>query len=156
MPHPALLLALSLLAGCTPKEAPRESPRSPERPEPSPAAADVDVDVTPEDDVLRAVLTDERFAMYLHPDAPGRVPVVVCGPARPTNLGFELFGAPVESKERADPDDGAACAEIMQLSVDGDAAAVELRYAVEGIVGSFHLERRGGRWSVGTASLTER
>jgi hypothetical protein len=167
----SIALGLLLVSACRGHEAspPRDSapPAAADARASAPAtpAADADADadatasaapdtVAPDHaGVLAAVLDHPPFSQYLHPDAPGRVPVVVTGIDTPDPLGLERFGEPVVVRS-AHAGSGPVV-QFTRWSVDGDAADVRLNYAVEGVVASFTLARTGGAWSVTSAEIAE-
>ncbi len=155
----ALLSCLQALLACRPADPHATLPREEPAPEasPPPAAAAPEAAPAKNDDaeILRAVLTHERFAMYLHPDVAGRVPVVVSGEARPRGpVDLELHGAAVSIVDTAPAD--AAVVLISTWSIEGDTAHVALGYPIEGVVASFDLARSDAGWRVTEADVAER
>ena len=123
----------------------RDVPPAPEEPLTSLAPGDVDP-------IVAAVLQHADVAMYLHPDAPGRVPVRVAL-AAPYDRGpvqLSLYGAPV--KLAGNGDRGAV---QLTLKPHGDRVKVEVKYDPEGIFGSVDLERVEGTWRATAAKIYE-
>jgi len=161
------VLLFLLGGGCAPETSTQVSPSpssaAPKRAANEPVVDDADttppaaVEASPDDAILKAILTDDRFAMYLHPDVAGRVPVVVSGKARPPTVSLELHGAAVETKPPENLAPEQAFVDIGTWSVEEDRASVELAYEIEGVAASFDLERDGaGRWIVTAARVVER
>lgn len=123
----------------------RDKPPAPEPTLTTLAAADVDP-------IVAAVLQHPDVAMYLHPDAPGRVPVrvSVAAPYDKASLNLTLYGAAVKTAGLGDR--GAV---QLVLKPQGDKCQVEVRYAPEGIFGSVDLERVGGAWKAKGAKIYE-
>ena len=157
----ALLLVVSACRAPdapTSESPPAKAPRAeePEGPATSPSAPAPTDHASPTDAILAAVLTHEQFAMYLHPDVPGRVPVIVSGAARPNAVSLELHGAAVISQPPEKLAAEQAFVDIERWSVEGDRANVVLAYEIEGVGASFRLEREAsGRWVVTSADVAE-
>lgn len=106
-------------------------------------------DMTP---VVQAVLDAPALQPYLHPEAEGRVPVVVV--SRLELNGLRKFEAPVRVTDTAPPDE--AWLEITDVQPIPDGYAVAIRYAVEGLTGRFEVTRDGGGgWIARHHELTE-
>ena len=157
-----LLLATACRAPEAPTPAPSpsaeelEAPAAPASEDPKSPAPVVAAETSPTDAILEAILTDDRFAMYLHPDVAGRVPVVVSGAARPEDVSLELHGAAVltEPPESLTPEQ--AFVDITGWSVEDDRANVTLEYEIEGVAASFALQHEpSGRWVVTSADVAE-
>jgi hypothetical protein len=102
--------------------------------------------------IVAAVLQHADVAMYLHPDAPGRVPVRVAlaAPYDVAPIDLNLYGAPVAVANAGDR--GAV---QLVLKSHGDHCHVEIKYDPEGIFGSVDLERRDGAWKATGAKIYE-
>jgi hypothetical protein len=102
--------------------------------------------------VVAAVLQHRDVAMYLHPDAPGRLPVRVALDAAYAQAALDvaLYGAPVQ---RVDAGDTGAVQLV--LEPNGDKVHVELVYRPEGIFGTLDLARTDGAWRVVAAQVME-
>jgi hypothetical protein len=102
--------------------------------------------------IAAAILRHPEVAMYLHPDAPGRVPVKVGidAPYDAVPLAFTLYDAPVKTVAYADMD-----AVRLTMRGYGETAKASVRYAPEGIEGSVELARVDGAWTVTGAHIFE-
>lgn len=151
-----LLLATACRAPEAPTSGPPPSAEQAEAPAPEAPKEPIVAEASPTDAILEAILTDDRFAMYLHPDVAGRVPVVVSGTARPEVVSLELHGAAVESRPPEDVAPEQAFVDITAWTVEGDRASVRLAYAIEGVAASFALQHEpSGRWIVTSANVAE-
>ena len=119
-----------------------------------PAPAEPLTALAPEDvsPIVAAVLQHQDVAMYLHPDAPGRVPVRVelAEPYATANVQLELYGAPVRQSR-----DGDRSAVQLTLKPHGERVKVEVKYDPEGIFGSVDVERVDGAWKATGAKIYE-
>jgi hypothetical protein len=107
--------------------------------------------------VIAAVLDSRPMAMYLHPEVEGRVPVAIGGPAL-AGATIEVIaqGQPAKACSDAAADPEAACVIFERIDIAEPTAQVELRYPIEGVVGTFRLERDGEGWRIMKADLAER
>jgi hypothetical protein len=124
-----------------------------------PAAVDPDAGV-PEVELSRAelnavvghVLVHPEVAKYLHPDAPGRLPVRVAlaAPYSSAKLEVDVYG---EAVRRARPSNDAAVHLTIRATQNG--AKVTLAYPPEGIHGTLRMEREGRQWRITEAKIIE-
>lgn len=118
---------------------------------PEPAAATTDTDA-----IAHAVLTHESFAMYLHPEVPGRLPVRVSSSVTlPDPLTTKVEGRPVEWVAASAVAASQPVVVFTKWKVAGKKADIELTYAIEGVAGTFGLRRDGDAWLVDQASVAE-
>jgi hypothetical protein len=104
--------------------------------------------------VLQLVLDHPRLQPFLHPKLPGRVPVTVFVRAPVPGITAEKFGAPVRILT-SDSHLAPAVIRLTRFSVSDGAAAVSLHYPIEGVRGSFRLQRDGRIWRVTDADVHE-
>lgn len=148
------LTAAALSHGCA--ESQPQEPRV--QPPPGPASASSSTTSTATQDaqsVLQAVVDLDALAPFLHPEAPGRVPLTLAIPSAPPGIALTRFGQPVRVVASA-PGGDAPCLEITALELQGDRATVSFSYPIEGVVGSAELSRNQGRWAVVRRSVAER
>lgn len=109
----------------------------------------------PSPELLKATLAAPEVQAYLHPDAPGRKPLVVATTDF-VHTPFEVLGHPIvlKSPELA-RSDGGPFLEVVAVSVDGEQGTLTFRFEVEGISGKAALELRDGRWRPQTVSIVE-
>ncbi|MEM6989552.1 MAG: hypothetical protein AAF721_03615 [Myxococcota bacterium] len=170
MHHRATIAAAALgscLLGCTAppaKSEPAAAPGEPSDAEPvpsptgstaGPAAPDPASAKSSADSLLTAALSHPDFAMYLHPEVPGRVPVVVTGFTDPEGRTLVLDGTPLVLASAPPPND-AAFVDVGSWAVRGGVAKLELEYAVEGVSAQFKLQRSPKGWVVSDVSVAER
>lgn len=105
--------------------------------------------------VLQAIVDLDALAPFLHPEAPGRVPLTLAIPSAPPGIALSKFGQPVRVVASA-PGGDAPCLEITAFELQGDRATVSFSYPIEGVVGSAELSRNQGRWVVVRRSVAER
>ena len=105
--------------------------------------------------VLQAVLDHARLRPFLHPESPGRVPVIVFIRGAAADISAQKFGAPVRVLT-TDSRLQATVIRLTRFSVTEDTAEVALAYPAEGVQGSFTLRRAGSVWRVTDAEVHER
>lgn len=128
--------------------------------EPAPSTPAPLASIAPDD--ARALVVETlglaELQRYLHPEAPGRIPLRLVAEGVPAEAlaGVELFGAPIEVTTLAAA--RASNGPFLELSLRSrgpDSAAVSVRYAVEGIVGDVKFSRTGRTWLPGPVSIRE-
>lgn len=102
--------------------------------------------------ILQAVIDAPALQPYLHPDQPGRTPLVVVAP-NPDGLDLRKFGQPVVVKGKPVADK--AFLEFTRIEETSGGYVVEFRYAIEGLSGRFDLRREGEGWVVDKHELNE-
>ncbi len=104
--------------------------------------------------IVGAVLRHKDVAMYLHPEAAGRVPVRVAFKppfdGRPVNL--QLYGAQVVTERY---ESGSADALGLAPSCTATQCTVEVSYKPEGIFGQVMLQKQNGQWQVSSTNILE-
>src|SRR5216117_721375 len=103
--------------------------------------------------VLKLIVEHPALAPYLHPEAPGRVPLVVSDHLLEPGVTPSRFGQPlriVHDRElRTEPH-----LRILSFEVDGSRAKAVVEYKVEGVQAVFDLRRDAkGWWTVVDAKV---
>lgn len=104
------------------------------------------------DQIVSAVLAHPEVSKYLHPEVPGRVPVVVrlAAPYESEALRVEAFGQAVRAAKSEQP--GAVS---LKVAATGAACRVDVKYRPEGIFGHVDLALVDGAWKVTDATIYE-
>jgi hypothetical protein len=104
--------------------------------------------------VLKLIVEHPVLAPYLHPDAAGRVPLVVSDHLLEPGVTPSRFGQPL----RIVPDREVGTQphlRILSFEVDGSRAKAVVEYRVEGVQAVFDLRRDAkGWWTVVDARVT--
>jgi len=104
--------------------------------------------------VLKLIVEHPVLAPYLHPDAAGRVPLVVSDHLLEPGVTPSRFGQPL----RIVPDREVGTQphlRILSFEVDGSRAKAVVEYRVEGVQAVFDLRRDAkGWWTVADANVT--
>jgi len=104
--------------------------------------------------VLKLIVEHPVLAPYLHPDAAGRVPLVVSDHLLEPGVTPSRFGQPL----RIVPDREVGTQphlRILSFEVDGSRAKAVVEYRVEGVQAAFDLRRDAkGWWTVVDAKVT--
>jgi hypothetical protein len=105
--------------------------------------------------VLKLIVEHPALAPYLHPEAPGRVSLVVSDHLLEPGVTPSRFGQPLRIVH--DRDVGALPhLRILSFEVDGSRARAVVEYRVEGVQAIFDLRRDSkGWWTVVDAKLVE-
>lgn len=105
-------------------------------------------------DVIAQVLAYPSFAMYVHPEARGRVPVKVAllGAHVDREPEAVAFGEPIEVTQDQNELQKAV---LLALERRGDRCLVQLGYPPEGVRGTLYVQRVASAWRVMEARLFE-
>jgi hypothetical protein len=105
--------------------------------------------------VLKLIVEHPALAPYLHPEAPGRLPLVVSDHLLEPGITPSRFGQPLRIVH--DRDAGALPhLRILSFAVDGSLAKAVVEYKVEGVQAVFDLRRDSkGWWTVVDAKVVE-
>ena len=105
--------------------------------------------------VLKLIVEHPVLAPYLHPEAPGRLPLVVSDHLLEPGVTPSRFGQPLRIVH--DRDVGTLPhLRILSFEVDGSRAKAVVEYRVEGVQAIFDLRRDSkGWWTVVDAKLVE-
>ncbi len=103
--------------------------------------------------VLKLIVEHPALAPYLHPEAPGRVPLVVSDHLLEPGVTPSRFGQPLrivpDRELRTEPH-----LRILSFEVDGSRAKAVVEYKVEGVQAVFDLRRDAkGWWTVVDAKV---
>lgn len=107
--------------------------------------------------LLQTLLDSPELRAYLHPQEPGRLPVVVAISPMPNAAPPLLaFGQPVVFKSpEAARGDGGPFLEITMVSFDGSRARILFELEFEGIQGDTSFELRDATWHILRVSIVE-
>ena len=107
--------------------------------------------------IVVQVLNHPKLQQFLHPEAPGRVPVVISAHLVDPRLSLRKFGKPVRiiPDSRLKNGDGAFL-RFDNYSVKQNIAMVGIRYKAEGVGGDFRFRRSNdGSWKLIKAEVWE-
>ena len=104
--------------------------------------------------IVSAVLNHPDVSIYLHPEVPGRVPLVVAigKPYSYRNIDVSMFGE--EIVVTTDPADLKKAVKL-RISCDTGKCLVKIGYDPEGIFGEIELTPTDDEWSVTKAVIYE-
>ena len=142
----AAVLATCLLAGSSWQRAVAQTlrPATPNR-----AAATVPTAI------VEQVINHPDVEQFLHPDMPGRVPLVLSCHLVDPHLSLRKFGKSVRVVADAQRKKGVACLRFTQFTLKHNVATVEVQYSVEGMKGRFRFQRDGVLWRLLKAGVWE-
>ena len=103
--------------------------------------------------VVETALMHPSIVKYLHPEAPGRIPVTVAfrNPSGVSSLDAELFDQPIHVVSVSNN----TSAIILSTTIKDNQAVIDIDYPTEGIVGEIFLQRNGTKWAVISSQLEE-
>jgi hypothetical protein len=107
--------------------------------------------------VVQATLDHPALEKYLHPEKPGRKPLVLSDWLIGGHHQLTKFGQPVEFRNDPALGDHVAFIRFTDVSVRGQSAKTVLDYPVEGVRGSFEFKKDAqGKWQTTDAKVFER
>ncbi len=105
--------------------------------------------------IAQLIIDHASLQPYLHPELPGRKPLVVSQRLLPLGVSLTKFGEPVVVRPDSRRTDGAFL-RFEGFSDLSDVAVIRLAYPIEGLQGRFILTRSGTEpWVVRTADVWE-
>ena len=106
-------------------------------------------------EIVEKVLNEPKVLVFLHPEIPGRVPVVISGVVLQSKFTPSVFGQPVRVVQSG-METESPIFEFIDFKIEKNRAMVETRYKVEGIHGTFKFKRgRNGEWKLVFSDVRE-
>jgi hypothetical protein len=105
--------------------------------------------------IVEQVLNHPQLQGFLHPEASGRVPVVISSHLVNPDLSLQKFGKPVRIVPDATLNSGAFL-RFTDFEMGRVHTSVKIRYEIEGVGGSFRFRRsQDGSWKLIEAEIWE-
>jgi len=105
--------------------------------------------------IVEQVINHPDVQQFLHPDVPGRVPLVLSSHLLDPRLSLRKFGKPVRVVPDAHLKKGLAYLRFTRFTLKQNVVTVEVRYSVEGMGGRFSFQRDGTLWRLLKAGMWE-
>ncbi|MGI0116611.1 hypothetical protein [Zooshikella sp. RANM57] len=104
--------------------------------------------------IVSLVLNHQRILAYLHPEVPGRVPVVIAltNPYSFRPIKLKMFGKPIIMATNRSQ---LGTAVKLKIECSVQICNVGIRYDPEGMFGNLSLSKRDNNWSVKNVEIFE-
>jgi hypothetical protein len=105
--------------------------------------------------IVRQVIDHTAFEVFLHPEIPGRVPLIISDHLLVPDIRLTQFGRPVVVV-RDQEVESRPCLRFKDFEFKGSRVVVTFTYGVEGVRGQFDfIQANRGTWQLVAAKVSE-